>query len=112
MKRLIIAAVMAVTLAPLAQAKNAQAVDTRVNGVCGAMVDALQMADPNVVFDMCWRGARDAYQGSPTTCPKKIKQFEQQAEKLDGMKRGEYVQIGEAYRAGCNNGKSSKDAGY
>lgn len=112
MKRVIISATLAMFLAPAVHAVNPAAVEMRINGTCNAMASGNGPASPDVLLDMCWRGARDAYKGKPATCSKKIKQFEQQAQTLSGMERAEYVQISSAYRAGCTAGESAKNSGF
>ncbi|HGP0346249.1 TPA: hypothetical protein ACLFK6_004611 [Serratia marcescens] len=111
MKRVIISAALAIFLAPAAYAKNTAMLEMRINATCNAMASGSGPASQNVLFDMCWRGARDAYKGKAATCRNKIKQFDTQAQKLSGISRAEYVQIGSAYRAGCNAGESAKNAG-
>ncbi|WP_258090791.1 hypothetical protein [Serratia liquefaciens] len=111
MKRVIISAALAMFLAPAVHAKNTAMLEMRINGTCNTMASGSGPASPDVLFDMCWRGARDAYKGKPATCRNKIKQFDLQAQKLSGIERAEYVQIGSAYRIGCNAGESAKNAG-
>ncbi|MFW7204155.1 hypothetical protein ACMGF7_24400 [Serratia sp. BNK-17] len=111
MKRVILFAVLAMFLAPAAYAKNTAMLEMRINGTCNTMASGNGPASPDVLFDMCWRGARDAYKGKPATCHNKIKQFDLKAQKLSGIERAEYVQIGSAYRIGCNAGESAKNAG-
>lgn len=77
----------------------------RVSATCNSYASASQIADPNVVYEMCLNGAKESMQGRNSVCERKIRQFREQADTLDGMGRAEYIEIAQAYRMGCNAGK-------
>ncbi len=57
-----------------------------------------QFADPSVIVNMCQRG----YQATPSKCSSDQIKFNSEVQKLTGAARAEYIEIGNAFRAGCN----------
>ncbi|HGG8833589.1 TPA: hypothetical protein ACJJXA_004603 [Enterobacter kobei] len=89
--------------------KNTQAVTTAeelsprrvqasVSAVCDATAQRSKFADPNVVYEMCRRG----YKSTLKMCSHDIAGFTEQSQKLTGSARAEYIEIGSAFRIGCN----------
>lgn len=79
----------------------------RVSATCNSYASASRIANPDVVYEMCLNGAKESMQGRNAVCERKIKQFNEQADTLNGMGRAEYIEISQAYRRGCNIGKQS-----
>lgn len=69
----------------------------KVNGVCSSRAMISRVANQQVIYEMCVKGAKDSH----AVCEKNIKSFNREADKLKGMDRAEYVEISEAYRTGC-----------
>lgn len=113
MKKIILLMALSLAAVAPAMAKNPNAVNMRVNAVCSSMAQSFSyQANGDAVFEQCVIGARTAYQGNDKKCQKNLATFNRQAETMRGAVRAEYVAFKEAYRAGCNVGKSSREAGY
>lgn len=70
----------------------------RASAVCQAYAQRTRFADPSVAFQMCGKG----FQSTPAKCKKDLASFDLESQKLRGAARAEYVEIGSAFRAGCN----------
>lgn len=69
----------------------------RVSAVCNAYAQRSQFADPPVIIKMCQRG----YQATPSKCSSAQIKYNSEAQKFTGAARAEYIEIGNAFRAGC-----------
>lgn len=70
----------------------------RVSATCSAIAQRSKFADPNVVYEMCVRG----YKATSKKCSHDIAGFTEQSQQLTGAARAEYLEIGSAFRVGCN----------
>ncbi|HFV9214643.1 TPA: hypothetical protein ACIAHZ_004017 [Enterobacter roggenkampii] len=70
----------------------------RVSAVCSSKAQRAQFADSSVLLDMCKRG----YLATSAKCSADTARFTSEAQKLTGAARAEYVEIGNAFRTGCN----------
>lgn len=71
---------------------------SRVAAACSAIAQRSQFADPNVVYEMCGRG----YKATSKKCSHDITGFTEKSQQLSGTARAEYLEIGSAFRLGCN----------
>ncbi|MDP8648052.1 hypothetical protein, partial [Serratia marcescens] len=69
------------------------------------------LVDSNTLFNVCWRGAVDAYKGKVGTCEKQLRVLERKAQTVSGAARSKQTLMSNAYRAGCNVAESSKNIG-
>lgn len=76
----------------------------RISAICNLHANISRVANPDVVYEMCINGARDSIQKSNSICEKKKSKFSTQANALHGMERAEYIEIAQAYSAGCDAG--------
>ena len=70
----------------------------RASIVCSNNAQRSQFADPSVILEMCAKG----YQSTSEQCSRDITRFDGEAQKLSGTAKAEYVEIGNAFRIGCN----------
>lgn len=101
--------VSGVLLMSQASAITPSQLHVRVNAICNSHASMSRIANPDVVFEMCLNGAGESMRGQNSTCKRKIKQFSEQSDSLHGMGRAEYIEIAQAYRAGCNAGMVSPE---
>ncbi|HCE8954268.1 TPA: hypothetical protein ACJI8J_002001 [Kluyvera georgiana] len=88
-----------------AMAITSSQMQMRISATCDSYANFARIADSDVIYGACITGAKDSMQRRNSTCEKKIKKFNEQAETLIGMKRAEYIEVAQAYRTGCNIGK-------
>ncbi|EKN5109515.1 hypothetical protein [Yersinia rochesterensis] len=86
------------TIAAAAPELSTRQKQARVSAVCNAYTQRSQFADPSVIVNMCQRG----YQATPSKCSSDQIKFNSEVQKLTGAARAEYIEIGNAFRAGCN----------
>lgn len=77
----------------------------RINAMCNSYANMARIANPDVVYKECLYGARDAKLKNGAICEHKNQQFNAQASSLHGMDRAEFIEVGQAYRVGCNAGR-------
>lgn len=65
---------------------------------CDSYADGVQVANPSAAFEMCRRG----YNATPAKCKRDAAEFTRQAQTLTGVSRAEFIELGGAFRAGCN----------
>lgn len=70
----------------------------RVSFVCHYYAQNSQFADPNVLLAMCAQG----YQSTPEKCTRDAVIFDKESQKLTGVARAEFIEIGVAFSMGCN----------
>jgi len=70
----------------------------RASATCSTIAQRSQFADPNVVYEMCGRG----YKATSKKCSHDTAEFTEQSQQLTGAARAEYLEIGRAFRVGCN----------
>ncbi|AXY34746.1 hypothetical protein [Yersinia pseudotuberculosis] len=85
------------TVAPVEEL-NPRQEQARVSATCSAIAQRSQFADPNVAYEMCGRG----YKATSKKCSHDIAGFTEQSQQLTGAARAEYLEIGSAFRVGCN----------
>lgn len=66
--------------------------------ICQGYVQSTRYANPSVIFEMCIRG----YKATKTRCDNDLARFNSEETKLTGAARAEYIEIGVAFRMGCN----------
>ncbi|MEY1579898.1 MULTISPECIES: hypothetical protein [Morganellaceae] len=77
---------------------NTREKEMRVSSVCQIHARRSQFADPNVLLEMCVMG----YRSTQEKCTSNITKFNNEAQKMAGNTRAEYIEIGSAFRMGCN----------
>ena len=70
----------------------------RASATCAGYARRAQFAVPSVLQAMCMKGA----QGTPAKCVTDKARLNIEADKLKGAARAEYIEIGNAFRVGCN----------
>lgn len=70
----------------------------RASAACAGYALRAQFADPSVLQAMCMKGS----QATPAKCSTDKAHFNREANTLKGAARAEYIEIGNAFRVGCN----------
>ncbi|WP_370621709.1 hypothetical protein NMD10_27710 (plasmid) [Citrobacter portucalensis] len=80
------------------QPLTARQKQARASATCAGYAQRAQFADPSVLQAMCMKGS----QATPAKCSTDKARFNSEASTLKGAARAEYIEIGNAFRVGCN----------
>lgn len=70
----------------------------QVLSICKNYVQIARYANPSVLFEMCIKG----HQSTKEKCVSDLTKFNAEEKKLTGIARAEYIEVGTAFRTGCN----------